>query len=732
MTEIGSVEDLIAVLETAEQRLAVGEAKARQAKTLLLEAENAREEAKTRKTAAEQRLASIEEALEKACSLQGLVGEKVASQGEALLEATWAAAQKEVTRLQNEAKTIQAEAEKLMEEPEVRVFFDHRQGQRRAEDRARRNGKQMQGADRRAGRREWHSEKDRECSSAVAADNDGAGCQERPQGAQDNAQAGPPRERRRVEAASPRAKATSEVAERRRKRGLFRWAERRSQVAQPGDFVFILVFAGETLGRAVHLRPLLARSGRLRFQVVEAWQMNGEAPDEYSDLPARGRSWAWCEPPNGLPEGLGQAQSELVHQLCRNRVPGWRINQANARLAEKRICATSREGPESDRPHRSPKACPGDRGRNEEAEKRATAGAPAPEGKLGPSKRERRATSVREAQGEADPEPGDSGPCRKGEGDQAGGATAQGKVREVKQARSDIKPDSHPQAIVDGIEGLPERARRRLSAAGLTSRQMIQDVLAAGEDVFLGLSGIGPETLDIVRSWLATEAEGATEDVSNNDPGSGGLVAEKHPYASERLRRDAGYLTVAEGAAETSLEDATREEADPFQDLPAGVSNRLCRAGLDSAAAVTEAVSGGAASFLARPGIDQETLGVVQEWLTKMLAAGRVAVPLGSLRQQDGKDGSHIEESDPQLTVVGDGLSGRQLSEWRGAARVGLASLARQLWEIQLLVCREGDELSVVACWPQGELTISDLSSNGRSAQMRAIRRIAGEIRATL
>jgi F0F1-type ATP synthase membrane subunit b/b' len=61
-------------------------------------------EAAAHKAEAEQQLAPIEEALRKARALRALVGEEVISQGEALLEQTWAEAQAEVTRGQRQQR----------------------------------------------------------------------------------------------------------------------------------------------------------------------------------------------------------------------------------------------------------------------------------------------------------------------------------------------------------------------------------------------------------------------------------------------------------------------------------------------------------------------------------------------------------------------------------------------------------------------------------------------------
>jgi hypothetical protein len=145
---------------------------------------------------------------------------------------------------------------------------------------------------------------------------------------------------------------------------------------------------------------------------------------------------------------------------------------------------------------------------------------------------------------------------------------------------------------------------------------------------------------------------------------------------------------------------------------------------------VAEALEAGEEAFLTRPGIGPQTLQVVRKWLTEMLVAGKVEIPLAKSSREAVGGGDGCQEARCEVTVVGDGLSRRRLAEWRGAARVGLASLSRQLGEIQLLICAEDDALSIIACWPQGEVTLSDLSPNGRSTQMKTMRRIAQQIRA--
>ena len=86
MSHIESLEDLIAVVETAEQRLDAGEEKARRAGDLLVRAENLREEAKARQKEMEEQVAAGEEKLAEARQLRSLVDDETIAQAEALVE----------------------------------------------------------------------------------------------------------------------------------------------------------------------------------------------------------------------------------------------------------------------------------------------------------------------------------------------------------------------------------------------------------------------------------------------------------------------------------------------------------------------------------------------------------------------------------------------------------------------------------------------------------------------
>ena len=222
-SSVPSIEAFVAAVEAAEQRLAAGEAQARRAKALLLQAEKARDEAAARKAEAEQQLAPIEEALGKARSLRALLGEEVIFQGEALLEQTWSEAQAEVTRLQAEAESAQAEVEQLMTTPEVHAYLDYRQAQERAEQEARAEEREELQSRLAALRPGAAVGQGIESLADLAAEADKAGFPNLAAQAQDAA-----------EAAQQIAEAQVQAERALRKRQLTRWAERRCNTAQPG------------------------------------------------------------------------------------------------------------------------------------------------------------------------------------------------------------------------------------------------------------------------------------------------------------------------------------------------------------------------------------------------------------------------------------------------------------------------------------------------------------------
>jgi hypothetical protein len=450
-----SIEAFLAAVEAAEQRLVSGEAKARQAKALLLQAEKARDEAAARKAEAEQQLAPIEKALNKARALRALVGEEVISQGEALLERTWAETQTEVTRLQAEAEAAQAEVERLMSTPEVKAYLDYREAQECVHREARQRERSELEVRLAALRPGAAVGQGIEPLTKLTAQARKAGFPNLAAQAQDAA-----------EAARQVAQAQAQAERALRKRRLIRWAERRSAQAQPGDFVFVVRRSDEDndeMGALLHLRPLPSRSGRLRFQVVAALGVENP-PDEYSDVPSRGRAWRWRNPPTGEPEGLAEAQAGMVTQIIRGKLrSGWSINRANVRLAARPVRQVAQDG-EDEVSHESQVVV------GAEIITKSASAHPAEDLASGESTQPARCESA----GPKEPE----STCAEGE----------------------TRPPQAP--VVDGLVGFPLQVATRLQRVGLNTRCAVEDTLTAGDDVFLALPGIGPATLRAVKEWL--------------------------------------------------------------------------------------------------------------------------------------------------------------------------------------------------------------------------------------
>jgi hypothetical protein len=64
--------------------------------------------------------------------------------------------------------------------------------------------------------------------------------------------------------------------------------------------------------------------------------------------------------------------------------------------------------------------------------------------------------------------------------------------------------DTAPRAAssAGGLEGWSPRAAVRPRQVGLCARRAVEDTLAAGDDVFLALAGVGTAILAAVRAWL--------------------------------------------------------------------------------------------------------------------------------------------------------------------------------------------------------------------------------------
>jgi hypothetical protein len=479
---VSSIESFVAAVEAAEQRLAAGEVQARRAKALLLQAEKAR-------------------------ALRALVGDEVISQGEALLEQTWTEAQAEVTRLQAEAESAQAEVERLMATPEVRAYLDYRQAREQAEQEAR-------------------AEEREELQARLAALRPGAAVGQGAEALADLAteakEAGFPdlaaQARDAAEAAQQVAEAQAQAEQALRKRQLTRWAERRCKEAQPGDFVFVLEEAGGSPGAAVYLRPLPANSGRLRFQVVAALGVENP-PDEYSDVPSRGRAWRWRNPPAGEVEGLNEAQAEVVAGIVKGKLrSGWSINRANARLAAQLARQAAQE-----------------RGREIPRGSQAAVGVEVVTGIA--SETLITDTPIQPAQQEpAEPE-------------------------QPEAERSEIEARPPEVAVADDLADLPPQVAARLQRVGLSTRRAVEDTLAAGDDILLALPGIGPATLAAVRGWLNPPAQ--------TDRAEAGTEAEEPPQAvldtgeepSGEERDEAALVVATPGETPPALADRSVERA---------------------------------------------------------------------------------------------------------------------------------------------------------------------------
>jgi hypothetical protein len=265
-----------------------------------------------------------------------------------------------------------------------------------------------------------------------------------------------------AEAACQVAQAQAQAEAALRKRRLIRWAEGRARQAQPGDFIFVVNKDGKNGDEqqaAIHLRPLLARSGRLRFQIVAALGMENY-PDEYGDVPARGRVWRWRNPPVGAPGGLTEAQAEMVAQIVRGKLrSGWAINRANARLA--------RQAAEEHRRVKKYRAA--------EEKEYEVVRKPQAAGKAEIVQKVQSTTPVVQ-------------PVKR---------------RPAESARPEAEVQSPGATSTGNLEGLSPQVVSRLRRVGLNNREAVEKTLATGEDIFLALSGIGPATLEAVKIWLS-------------------------------------------------------------------------------------------------------------------------------------------------------------------------------------------------------------------------------------
>jgi hypothetical protein len=638
-TTLSSVADFLAVVETAEQRLADGEEKAHRAKTLLLQAEKARDGAAARKSEAEQQLAVVETALTKARALRALVGDETISQGEALLEQTWAEAQAEVTRLQTEAETAQVEAEHLAADPEVLAYLDYHDAQKRAEREALERAREGLQAQLAALRPAVAVGRGAEPLADLAARAEKAGFPDLAAQARDAA-----------DAACQVAQAQVQAEAALRKRRLIRWAEGRARQAQPGDFVFVVDKDGKNGDEqqaAIHLRSLPARSGRLRFQIVAALGMENY-PDEYGDVPARGRVWRWRNPPTGEPDGLTEAQIEMVAQMVRGKLrSGWAINRANARLAR-----------QADKRHQRVRE-------RQAAEEKECAAVRKPQ-----------ATGKAEVVQKVQPTTPVTQPIKR---------------KPTESAQAEAETPAPEASAVDDLEGLSPQVVTRLQRVGLNNREAVEETLAAGENIFLALPGIGPATLKAVKIRLsdpvqADHAETECREMTRPEPV---FPVEIEPESRVNLQSSASDM----------VED---------EDRGRGEGNTKAKTKTDTKAKLQPLVE----SESPAPH-HPETEPVVTEDETSVTSQPTVQIP------------------EPTITVEGDGVLGQRLLQWQGVARVGLTPVARRLGlgEIQVLIHEDQSQSTLVAYWPGGETTLT-CPIDGRAGQMRAVRELVQQIRA--
>jgi hypothetical protein len=164
----------------------------------------------------------------------------------------------------------------------------------------------------------------------------------------------------------------------------------------------------------------------------------------------------------------------------------------------------------------------------------------------------------------------------------------------------------------------------------------------------------------------------------------------------------------------------------PLEGLPSRAAALLKGAGLETAEDVAEVLVEDGDVLLAIDGIGPKTLEAIREWLAEKLAAGEVEV--GTSVKAETENDVKADEREIAITVVGDdGLSGQELAQWSGAARIGLKSL--DVEDVQLLVGCENGLVTVMAEWPGSETTLSH-PANGRSTKMKVIGRINQQIRA--
>jgi hypothetical protein len=217
----------------------------------------------------------------------------------------------------------------------------------------------------------------------------------------------------------------------------------------------------------------------------------------------------------------------------------------------------------------------------------------------------------------------------------------------------------------------------------------VEDTLAAGDDVFLALPGIGPATLRVVKEWLDPPAQtDHTEVEEEEQPQAVPDTAEELPVPDQ----DETVAAATEpGKAPCALADRSVEQASGDSQPVPSRGSPVVPATVSDAPLVASAVCEDAQqAYQPQP-----------------------------------------QTPEPTITVEGDGVDGQRLAQWQGVARVGLTPVAERLGldEVQLLVHEDEGQSTLVAYWPGGETTLS-CPVDGRVGQMRAIRELVQQIRA--
>ena len=481
MTIFKSVEDLVAAVEAAEKKLEGGKMKAEQAMAFIEQAEAARVAADERLALGQAEREAGCEAMRKAEALQALLGAEAVAAARVLVEQTWATTEVEVAALIKTAEEAEAGAAALAGEPEVEAYVAFQDAERAAEA-----GRVAE--IRAAYEKDVADLQSEPASSEVIDALEDLAAQVAEAGFGDVASA----------AESAAASAKRAVAERteldriRSKAALKRFANGSAGTAHPGDFVMVLQEAGEQHGQAVLLRPEGTRSGRVSFAVLGSFGLDN-TPESYSDLPGRSRVWRWRRPPEGEVDGLSEEQAQMVARIGkRGCKKGWDINKANARLTEgRRRQAARAESVEVALVAEGPAVALAEEVLVEEA------------GRLNVAELVTVPAVVVET-----PSVGEDPVAPQPEKMQV---TEPVVPDAVELAAPVIEAQPVVAEEVEGLEGLEPRVVGKMERASITTWQQLIEVLAAGDEAFLDLPGIGAKTLESVKVALESRGAGDAE-----------------------------------------------------------------------------------------------------------------------------------------------------------------------------------------------------------------------------